>query len=63
MMVFFYGDLIKLYIMSFDKVESFVLGDDNTIIMMTTSDKIIPLSNSELVDILNKMMENGKDHK
>lgn len=49
--------------MSFDKVESFVLGDDNTIIMMTTSDKIIPLSNSELVDILNKMMENGKDHK
>lgn len=46
--------------MNTQKIDSFVLGDDNTIIMITTNDLVIPLSNEEVVEMLNKWIKDGE---
>lgn len=38
-------------------IDQFVLGDDGRIIMITTNDIVIPLTNEEVVEILNKIIK------
>lgn len=38
-------------------IDQFVLGDDGCIIMITTNDIVTPLTNEEVVEILNKIIK------
>lgn len=46
--------------MNTQKIDSFILGDDNIINLITTNDIVIPLSNEEIVEMLNKWIKDGE---
>lgn len=46
--------------MNTQKIDSFVLGEDNIISLITTNDLVIPLSNEEVVGMLNKWIKDGE---
>lgn len=43
--------------MKMEKFEKFVLAEDDVIMAITTSDTVLPMTNEEVVEMLNEWLE------